>query len=303
MQYNMIKSTSVLSSTLQSHNLHCDDQTPTSAKQLLFSGQLNAVDFIETSPDIEGTLFEAFVEDDYDGKLHLTTLSKVDTNNNGREEIVGISFWREVPSNEMTEWMDMYRISKAITDRKLMSTNSTTRTTSSSEEDHEHYNDLSHNARKRMQLVKSDSMRWLESALQPCINDTGRQQSLVSNSIIQKLTHSWIKIELIAIKRSHRGHHLGNILLGCTLSKAHNKTYHHNEHAILHIAGGGAWNNIPAARLYKRYGFVSIPEHGKGGPFVKPDRDLFVLGNIGSALDKLPWDEMLLPDNPSSECG
>ena len=140
----MIKSTSVLSSTLQSHNLHCDDQTPTSAKQLLLSGQLNAVDFIETSPDIEGTLLEAFVEDDYDGKLHLTTLSKVDTNNNGREEIVGISFWREVPSNEMTEWMDMYRISKAITDRKLMSTNFTTTTSSSSssEEDHEHYNDL-----------------------------------------------------------------------------------------------------------------------------------------------------------------
>ena len=68
---------------------------------------------------------------------------------------------------------------------------------------------------------------------------------------------------------------------------------HHNEHAILHIAGGGASKNVPAGRLYARFGFVAIPRHDEGGPFVKPDRDLFVLGNIGRALGALPWEEVL----------
>mmetsp|Transcript_13230 Transcript_13230/g.23270 ORF Transcript_13230/g.23270 Transcript_13230/m.23270 type:complete len:158 (+) Transcript_13230:3-476(+) len=117
------------------------------------------------------------------------------------------------------------------------------------------------------------------------------EHQLPSKSTIHKLTHAWIKIELIAIKRTHRAHHLGNVLLGCTLAKAH--ALHHNEHAILHIAGGGASKNIPAARLYTRYGFVSVPQHEEGGPFVKPDRDLFVLGNIGMVLNALPWEEMM----------
>ena len=120
---------------------------------------------------------------------------------------------------------------------------------------------------------------------------TNHNELIPSKSTINKLTHSWVKIELIAIKKTHRAHHLGHILLGCTLAKAH--ALHHNEHAILHIAGGGASKNIPAARLYERYGFVSVPQHDEGGPFVKPDRDLFVLGNIGRALNDLPWEEVM----------
>jgi len=268
----------ILPTALQSNNLHCQDETPKSAQHLVSQGKLNALDFIETSPEIEGTLMEAFIEDDYEGKLHLITMRMAN------EEIVGISFWREIPSDEMGEWMDMKRIAKAIEDRNLTPS-----------VDHDHDEELSHNTNKRMQLVKSESVNWIENALKSTnvTNDTSSKNTAVTESTLESLTHKWIKIELVAIKQSYRARHLGNILLGLTLAKAH--ALHHNDHAILHVAGGGASNNIPAAKLYRRYGFVSIPQHNRGGPFVKPDRSLFVLGNIGRVLNTtLPWDAMKL---------
>ena len=273
-----LNSNHILPTALQSNNLHCQDESPQSAQHLVSQGKLNALDFIETSPEIEGTLMEAFIEDDYEGKLHLITMRMAN------EEIVGISFWREIPSDEMGEWMDMKRIAKAIEDRNLTSS-----------VDHDHDEELSHNTNKRMQLVKSESVNWIENALKSSneTNDTSSNHTVATASTLESLTHKWIKIELVAIKQSYRAHHLGNLLLGITLEKAH--ASHHNEHAILHVAGGGASKNIPAAKLYRRYGFVNVPQHEKGGPFVKPDRDLFVHGNIGRALNTtLPWDEMKL---------
>ena len=306
--------TGVLPAALHSQGIRCIDQTPASARQLLSRGRLNAEDFLETSPDIERTLMEAYVEDDYEGRLHLTTLSIISTStsqdddNAGKEttpstaaedgEIVGMAFWREVPSDEMNEWMDLRRISKAVADRTLASSVSTTlRPSALDDREHHHRDCLSHDAMNTMKLVKSDSIRWIENALQPCEekNDgDGPPRTTIDDrvqSAIQKLTHSWIKIELIAVKRTHRAHRLGGVLLGCTLARAH--ATHHNEHAILHVAGGGASKNVPAARLYARYGFASVPRHEEGGPFAKPDRDLFVLGNIGMVLNALPWEETI----------
>mmetsp|Transcript_38567 Transcript_38567/g.81119 ORF Transcript_38567/g.81119 Transcript_38567/m.81119 type:complete len:352 (-) Transcript_38567:522-1577(-) len=280
----------ILPVVLASHGLQCRDETADSAQHLLSQGQLAPEDFIESSPDIEGTLMEAFLEDDFDGKLHLTTLSTND-------EVVGMAFWREVPIEEMTEWMDFNRISKAIADRQnlMASCHSTI--------DREHC-DMSKDAKTSMKLVQTDSIRWIKNALETCettADDADAASSsptknyhgplLPSKSTMQQLSHAWIKIELIAIKSTHRAHRLGNILLGCTLATAH--AFHRNDHAILHIAGGGASKNIPAARLYTRYGFVPVPRHEEGGPFVKPDRDLFVLGNIGRVLHTLPWGEMM----------
>jgi len=261
-----------LPATLQSNGMRCRDETPTSAQELLARGQLDAKDFIEVSPDIENTLMEAFIEDDYDGRLHLMTLSMMrrdaDDDRHDIEEIIGVSFWREVPADEMGDWFDVERISKMITKSTI---------------EHENDNDYSNDVKCRMKLVRSSSIKWIQNALA----STNQDNETDTKASIDQLTHSWVKIELIAIKQSYRAHHLGNILLGCTLAKAHE----HNEHAILHVAGGS--KNIPAAKLYGRYGFVSVPRHDEGGPFSKPDKDLFVLGNIGKALDDLPFEEML----------
>ena len=258
-----------LPATLQSNGiLSCRDETPASAQELLTRGQLDAKDFIEVSPDIENTLMEAFIEDDYDGKLHLMTLSMM--RDDEVEEIIGLSFWREVPADEMSDWFDVERISKMITKSTI--------------EHDECDNEISNHAKSRMKLVRSSSIKWIQNAL-ASTDDIKTDTKLK----IEELTHSWVKIELVAIKQSYRAHHLGNILLGCTLVKAQE----HNKHAILHVAGGGASKNIPAAKLYGRYGFVSVPRHDEGGPFSKPDKDLFVLGNIGKALDDLPFEETL----------
>eukprot|EP00985_Skeletonema_marinoi_P013766 scaffold6868_cov120-Skeletonema_marinoi.AAC.11 len=263
-----------LPATLQSNGMRCRDETPTSAQELLARGQLDAKDFIEVSPDIENTLMEAFIENDYDGRLHLMTLSMMrrDDDDDGRhdiEEIIGVSFWREVPADEMGDWFDVERISKMITKSTI---------------EHENDSDYSNDVKRRMKLVRSSSIKWIQNALA-----STDQDKTDTKASIDQLTHSWVKIELVAIKQSYRAHHLGNILLGCTLAKAHE----HNEHAILHVAGGGSKNNIPAAKLYGRFGFVTVPRHDEGGPFAKPDKDLFVLGNIGKALNDLPFEEML----------
>ena len=255
-----------LPAALQSNGISCRDETPASAQDLQTRGQLNAKDFIEVSPDIENTLMEAFIEDDYDGKLHLMTLSMT---NDEVEEIIGLSFWREVPADEMNDWFDVERISKMITKSTI---------------EHENDNEISNHAKCRMKLVRSSSIKWIQNALA-----STNESKTDTKAKIQELTHSWVKVELIAIKQPYRAHHLGNILLGCTLVKAQE----HNQHAILHVAGGGASKNIPAAKLYGRFGFVSVPRHNEGGPFSKPDKDLFVLGNIGKALDDLPFEETL----------
>ena len=258
-----------LPATLQSNGIRCRDETPASAQELLKRGQLDAKDFIEVSPDIESTLMEAFIEDDYDGKLHLMTLLM--RRDDEVEEIIGLSFWREVPADEMSDWFDVERISKMITKSTI--------------EHDECDNEISNNAKSRMKLVRSSSIKWIQNALA----STNEKIKTDSKFKMEELAHSWVKIELVAIKQSYRAHHLGNILLGCTLVKAQE----HNKHAILHVAGGGASKNIPAAKLYGRYGFVSVPRHDEGGPFSKPDKDLFVLGNIGKALDELPFEETL----------
>ena len=262
-----------LPATLQANGVVCTDETPKTLEDLLSRNKLEVRDFIESSPDIAMTLIDAFIEDDFDGKLHLMTLSMLNQNNaaaaggggNDGHEIIGISFWREVDDGEMRNWFDIDRVTKMI-DKSIEQ---------SHEHEHEH---------ESLKLVRRSSINWIQKALES--NYISRN---TKESTIQQLTHAWVKIELIAIKQSYREHHLGNTLLGCTLAKAHARC---GDHVILHVAGGAS-KNIPAAKLYQKFGFVSVPTHKDGGVFQKPDRDLFVLGNIGQALEDLPFEEIL----------
>jgi hypothetical protein len=115
--------------------------------------------------------------------------------------------------------------------------------------------------------------------------------------VIENLTHRWVKIELLAVRKPFWGNRYGSLLLACALYEAYSLN---NNRAILHVAGG--YSNVPAVKLYQRFGFVGVPA-GDGGIFNTPDRDLFVLGNIGVALQSLSWKDCLaLPDDrPSIE--
>ena len=258
-----------LPATLQANGVVCTDETPKTLEDLLSRNKLEVRDFIESSPDIAMTLIDAFIEDDFDGKLHLMTLSIMNYDAGGEDghEIIGISFWREVDDGEMRDWFDIDRVAKMI-DKSI----------EQSHEEHEH---------ESLKLVRRSSINWIQKALESTDNNYISRNT--QESTIQQLTHAWVKIELIAIKQSYREHHLGHTLLGCTLAKAHERC---GDHVILHVAGGVS-KNIPAAKLYQKFGFVSVPTHKDGGVFQKPDRDLFVLGNIGQALEDLPFEEIL----------
>ncbi len=266
-----------LPATLQPNGVVCTDETPKTLEDLLSRNKLEVRNFIESSTDIARTLIDAFIEDDYDGKLHLMTLSILNQNNNATAaagndgyEIIGISFWREVDDGEMRDWFDVDRVAKMI-DKSIEQ---------NQEQQHEH---------ESLKLVRRSSINWIQKALESTSTQNSNYISRNTQESIQQLTHAWVKIELIAIKQSYREHHLGHTLLGCTLAKAHERC---GDHVILHVAGGAS-KNIPAAKLYQRFGFVSLPTHKDGGVFQKPDRDLFVLGNIGQALEDLPFEEIL----------
>ncbi|KAL3800642.1 hypothetical protein HJC23_006104 [Cyclotella cryptica] len=294
--------TSLLPALLQSHNLKCTLETPQSASALLSQNKLSPRDFIEQHPDIERTLLQSFLEDDYDGKLHLMTLSSKERG----EEIIGLSFWREVDDEEMREWLDLHRVEETLqrhADDEIMQQQPIRHSQNPGQHQQQQQqkvvsvqcdgdNKLSHCGKRTMEGIRNDSITWIRNALHSDTTGNHKQTlqhtHIPKSNIQQQLIHAWVKIELIAIKRSHRSHHLGELLLACTLSEAYQ---YHDDHAILHIAGTSS-RNIPATKLYTKFGFVGLPRYREGGPFAEPDGDLFVLGDIGGCLEKGAWEEM-----------
>ena len=77
-----------------------------------------------------------------------------------------------------------------------------------------------------------------------------------------------------------------------SLTRTTKKSQVHEQaaHAILRMAG--STQNKPAMKLHERFGYVALPKHEEGGPFDKPDGDLWVLGVIGGSLETSPWEEI-----------
>lgn len=283
----------ILPTVLSSRNLDYRIETPVTASRLISEQQLSPSQFIELFPEIERTLLVSFIEDDYDGKLHFMTLNEC---NGNKREVVAIAFWREVDDGEMKAWLDLHRVKEilkrhAVEDETSQQPVSTTRNLQPQHRISfkcESDNALSKQGKQQMEMIRSDSITWIRNALNS--NDNSRYNNCTpTTSQVRELLHSWIKIELIAIKSTHRHHSLGEILLLCLLSCAY--SLHGETHAILHIAGD---NNVAANRLYTKFGFVHLPKYEEGGPFEKPDRSLFVLGDIGGVLKRCPWKEMRL---------
>ena len=296
--------TTLLPTILSSNALQYQIETPATASTLFSQNQLNPSQFLEFSPDIERTLITSFIEDDYDGKLHFLTLNTTTSDNNAQREVIGIAFWREIDSEEMNEWMDLHRVKDTLRRHCEDEIQSSPTTKDSSTHKRrgrlsfqcQSDNQLSQHAKRKMEMIRSDSITWIRNALHSQENHSSNEATSTNSTRtdptirdVNNLLHAWIKIELIAIHKSHRHHHYGPILLACLLSMAY-KT--HETHAILHVAG--STSNTAALKLYERFGFVNLPRHEKGGPFEKPDGDLFVLGDIGGVLERCPWEEMQL---------
>lgn len=298
-----------VTSAIDQNHLCRVNETPQSAQHMLNAagGKFTfAAEGGSLSIDVEQTLFEAFMENDYDGRLHLTTLRQ----NTADGDVVGIVFWREVPDEEMREWINFDALSASISDLRGLvvaddsdDNGGNNKNQEKKEGDHGSANGTTNSSRHRRSLVpvREESLHWLYQATSSrnLLHRGGRRSqptALNREEVIEGLTHRWIKIELLAVRKTYWGNRYGSLLLAIALYEAHHLN---NNRAILHVAGG--YSNVPAVKLYQRFGFVGVPA-GNGGIFNKPDRDLFVLGNIGTALQSLHWSECLpLPPNDISQ--
>lgn len=295
----------LIPSILQRRNLQCTEQTSESARALMESGLLG--NFTQenehslVSLQVEASLLESFVEDDYDGALHLTTLDVAvddgnnsgDNNNHGGRRPIGFVFWRQVPEEEMRDWINWENLQKRIVgerERELQSGESREEEgfdkASSTQQQKEYTN--RRRMRHSLRSVRRESVKWLEIATTansspPAPTNCVVQSSSTINSgvLVESLTHCWVKLELLEVHPDYWKQHIGTLLLACAMYQAYQNG---DERMILHVAGGE--ENIPALRLYDRFGFLPVPQ---GTVFHKPDKDLYVLGNVGQSLRRLCW--------------
>lgn len=277
----------LIPSILERRNFHCQEQTMESAQKLIDKGLLgnftraNENSFLST--EVEETLLESFVDNDYDGALHLTTLN--DDNSSGRP--IGFVFWREVPAQEMNAWIHWENLRKKLLGEqeqkaiKQQDDETHTKPTQEERDAQQHPNHKKRRMRQSIKLVRDESIRWLEVA-----SEANKRQSLLLKStnmapLMKTLTHSWVKLELLAVHPDYWGKHIGTLLLACAMYQAYKKG---EKHMILHVAGGP--ENVPALKLYEKFGFLPVPQ---GTVFEKPDKDLFVLGHVGESLQRLCW--------------
>ena len=290
---------------LKLKHLKCVDHTPASAS-ILHDAYGYFANGKEMPHDVERTLFDAFIENDYDGRLHLSTLhyfeerdtstntntipsSSDDDDDDDDDDDEGISigpplglvFWREVPDPEMNDWFDWEHVTNALQRHK--------------KNDHdENKNASSSSEKKNNRFVRHNSIESIQNMIESLHlhTATGNETQTIPDGIeidLQNLdlahddmVHAWTKLELIAVRERYWGRHLGSLLLACALYNAHYKF--DQSRVVLHIAGGE--ENAPALRLYERFGFLRIKS---GTSFHKPDRYMYVLGDIAYALGHTMW--------------
>jgi len=263
----------------------------------------------EMSHEVEQHLFDAFVEDDYDGHLHLMTLHSlvvaeeesgsgscgvvVGSSGIDDEDIgppLGIVFWRDVPDEEMNEWFDWNCLATTFGQDTSIENAQTRGIMQSAKRNEDSFEALGRD--RTLHGVRQSSI----DSIQKMVKDMYPSSSVDNTSVsvtgddrtrqldrrnklldVETLTHAWIKLELIAVRQKYWGNHLGSLLLSCTLYHAHYKS--NQSRVILHVAGGD--DNVPAVKLYERFGFHPVRQ---GTVFHKPNRYMYVLGDIARSL-------------------
>jgi ribosomal protein S18 acetylase RimI-like enzyme len=252
----------------------------------------------EMSHEVEQNLFDAFIEDDYDGHLHLMTLHYEDSVRIERDHDIdmstsfcndlgpplGIVFWRDVPGEEMKDWIDWDHVTKALGRDSYI------------QKDSMFGKDAE--GPKTLHLVRQSSIDSIRKMVQEIYlppssegtttvgtpnKDERLTRTMNKMNMVDNLTHAWIKLEFIAVRQRYWGRHLGSLLLSCALYTAHCKS--DQSRVILHVAGGA--DNVSAVRLYERFGFHPVRQ---GTLFHKPDRFMYVLGDIARSLNGVKWE-------------
>mmetsp|Transcript_15417 Transcript_15417/g.29068 ORF Transcript_15417/g.29068 Transcript_15417/m.29068 type:complete len:332 (-) Transcript_15417:140-1135(-) len=278
---------------LETQHIKCIHHTPESAQKLHETYGFFA-NGREMSHEVEQYLFDAFIDDDYDGLLHLSTLHSypeyqpdMDNDSMNIGPPMGLVFWREVPDEEMKEWFDWNRVRKALANSYNSNSNSRDHsflegTDRKEDEDIITSSSISPTKKRKWHFVRQNSVESIQNMIESLHLSSSKLKEHENNAAEQELVHAWIKLELIAVRERYWGRHLGSLLLACALYNAHDQF--DQSRVVLHIAGGE--ENIPAVKLYERFGFLPIRQ---GTVFHKPDKYMYVLGDIRYALGHTMW--------------
>eukprot|EP01118_Nematostelium_gracile_P010857 TRINITY_DN3798_c0_g1_i1.p1 TRINITY_DN3798_c0_g1~~TRINITY_DN3798_c0_g1_i1.p1 ORF type:complete len:241 (+),score=55.25 TRINITY_DN3798_c0_g1_i1:22-744(+) len=199
--------------TISKRNYSLVVETPDSAEKIWKRYGTLCGSFV--SEELESIVWESFIEDLDDGRMHCLTIR--DEKNDS--EVCGVIFWRDLLESEMREWTE----------------------------------------------------------------DIPSSESAVVN---KNAFDGWIKIELVCTAPKYLGRRIGTMLMAAALVWA---AKHRQTHSILHVAGGH--KNVPAKRLYERFGFVETDKN----QFNQPNDNLFVLWDINNSLQSIDWKTLLQP--------
>jgi len=240
---------------LSSRNVTPRLESPGSCKQLFEKGKLFRCTESHVGKEIESMILESFMDDLYEGQLHMLTLLESTSG-----LAVGFVLWRDVEPIEMKDWL----VDPEATRSVLNSTRS-----------------------QRAALLPPSSNSF--SSLLPVPKDNKAGFAVVPSqlraSLCQDAACGWIKIELVCTRPSWYGRGVGTMLLASCLVFA---WLHQKQHAVLHVAGGEL--NVPALRLYRKFGFMAVGERS----FHKPNKNMFILPHIGQTLGAMNWQRLLL---------
>mmetsp|Transcript_39684 Transcript_39684/g.124424 ORF Transcript_39684/g.124424 Transcript_39684/m.124424 type:complete len:287 (-) Transcript_39684:170-1030(-) len=238
--------------TLSDRHLTLMLETRESAKSLV-PMPLEGVD------ELERMLLEAFVDDDYDGRLRLLTAT------GPFDELLGLIFWRDVPSEEMRSWLH-----PALVDAKgcIAPPPPLQPPVAAAQPARIGHADLPPTSA----LATPGPNALAAAAAPPLLGAAAPPAPVVTAG-------SWTKIELLGTDRSVRGDGLARLLLAYAL--AHAAALEGKTSAVLQIAGGE--QNAAASRLYEGFGFVEAPV----GAFQQPNDHLQVVWDIAQRLRDL----------------
>lgn len=259
------------------HNLQIQLESPDSARKALSCGHI-----VPPLASLEETVRDCFLEDSFDGQLHLMTIRDLSrTLPKIGHPIVALVFWRDLDRDEIYSWVEDVDACR----RKLLEEQagediasadvpSPTPPPLDGSKPNDDGDQLSLVVRSQSDVKFNSAFDM--SSLAEMLPDYSKKE------LVEDPYSGWIKIELVGTHPDHLRRGYARLLVVSVLLIA--MVRDGKKSAVLQVAGGYK-DNDAATALYLSLGF-SIPPKGM---FKEPNENVLVLWSIGRGLEGLDW--------------
>jgi len=159
-------------------HLKCVEHTPASSRILHETYGFFATGK-EIPYEVEQNLVDAFIFNDYDGNLHLSTSHDTNSRSCSNEDDIGpplgLVFWRTVPENEMNDWLDWEHVVDAL--------------------DRHACKDTAVPSSRKNRFVRQNSIESIQKMIESL--HLGSHFDLAQEEMVD----AWTKLELIAVRK------------------------------------------------------------------------------------------------------